>query len=433
MSPGSENPVATMLDRERRSRRRRRLWIGGAAVVALAAGLVAWSVTRSREALEASQRFRTEAITRGDLRVTVTATGTIQAKDTVDVGAEVTGRLVEVRADFNEEVHPGDVLARIDPVPFELEVAQAEARLQNAQAGLLSAKAALEQARITKERQEALAQDGLASPQTLDEVRAAFLRARADLALAQARVAEAQAALQASRTRLSKTVIASPIGGIVLDRKVEVGQTVTAGFQTPVLFTLARDLSQMELLVSVDEADVTRVREGTEATFTVDAWPGRVFPSHVSSIRNVPRTVQNVVTYEAILTVDNQDRVFRPGMTATASLNVQEASQVLRVPSAALRFQPPATPDGSQKKTSPVRLPMMMGPPRMGPRGDRPSDASRNAVPGSPARVFVLRDGVPTPVTFTRGLSDGSFVEVRDGDLHDGDLVVVGMTKEKAR
>jgi len=433
MSQGPENPVASMLARDRKSRRRRRLWIAAGSLVVLGVGLGFWSATRSREAEEASQRFRTEAVSRGDLRVTVTATGTIQAKDTVEVGAEVTGRLVEVRADFNQEVRPGDVLARIDPVPFELEVAQAEARLRNAQAGYLSAKAVLEQARITRDRQEALARDGLASPQALDEVRAAFLRARADLALAEARVAETRAALQASRTRLSKTVIASPIGGIVLDRKVEVGQTVTAGFQTPVLFTLARDISQMELLVSVDEADVTRVREGTEATFTVDAWPGQVFPSQVTSIRNVPRTVQNVVTYEAILTVDNRERIFRPGMTATASLKVQEALQVVRVPSAALRFQPPEDSDASQKKSQPVRLPMMMGPPRMGNRQERGPDSSRNALPGSPARVFVLRDGKPTPVQFTRGLSDGSFVEVRDGDLREGDLVVVGMSQEKAR
>lgn len=422
--------VAGLLAADLKARRRRRR-IAASVVAAVAAAGGGLLVHARINAGASGPQYVTAEVTRGALQLVVTATGTLRARNTVDVGAEVTGRLVEVSVDFNDHVEPGQVLARIDPVPFELEVAQAKARLASARAAVENAAAAGAQAARARDRAEALAAEGLLSKQDLDVARATALRGAADVAAARARVAEAEAALLSAQTRLAKTTIRSPIAGVVLDRKVEVGQTVTAGFQTPVLFSLAADLAEMELEASIDEADVGRVSEGQEATFKVDAWPDRTFSSKVVSIRNVPTVTQNVVTYRAVLSADNADRVLRPGMTATATIVATRVTDAVLVPNAAFRFRPAeaAASDGPQagggRRTH--GLPFLMGPPRMG-GGQRPS---RAADPTVGVVWTVGADGL-VPHRVRKGDSDGERTAVLEGDVTPGMRVVTGIAVPEA-
>ena len=321
----------------RRPWRRWTAW--GVAALALVALLVAW---RSRAANgDGAAGYVTAPVERGDLAVTVTATGTLAALDTVEVGSEVSGRVLQVHVDYNDQVRAGQVLATIDPEQAQARADEAAAQVAAAAAAQRRAAASAEEARQNLARARQLAASGLVSPQDLDASQATARRAEADVASARAQATVAQASHSASRSALQKTQILAPIDGIVLARSVEPGQTVAASFQAPVLFTLARDLREMTLHVDVDEADVGKVREGQPATFTVDAYPGRTFPSEVISLRNVPKTDQNVVTYEAVLAVQNEDQALRPGMTATATIATQRRPGALLVPNAALRFTPP--------------------------------------------------------------------------------------------
>jgi HlyD family secretion protein len=320
-------------------RRWRRLLVWGVAALALLAAFVLW---RARSTgTDGAGGYVTAPVERGDLAVTVTATGTLSAVDTVEVGSEVSGRVVAVHVDYNDEVRRGQVLATLDPEQAQASAQEAAAQVQAAAASLQRAQATAEESRVKLRRAEELAQSGLLSPQDLDTAQATARRAEADIASARAQATVAQAGLSAARSRLQKTEVLAPIDGIVLARSIEPGQTVAASLQAPVLFTLARDLREMTLKVDVDEADVGKVREGQNATFTVDAYPARVFPSNVISLRNVPKTDQSVVTYEAVLAVQNPDLALRPGMTGTATIRTEEKPDVLLVSNAALRFTPP--------------------------------------------------------------------------------------------
>ena len=320
-----------------RSWRRWALWSAGALV--LVALLVAW---RGRAAdRDGEGGWVTAPVERGELAVTVTATGTLSALDTVEVGSEVSGRVLAVHVDYNDQVRAGQVLATLDPEQAQARADEAAAQVAAAIAAQQRAAASAEEARQNLARARQLAESGLVSPQDLDASEATARRAEADVASARAQATVAQASLTATRSSLQKTQILAPIDGIVLARSIEPGQTVAASFQAPVLFTLARDLREMTLHVDVDEADVGKVREGQPATFTVDAYPGRTFPSAVLSLRNVPKTDQNVVTYEAVLGVTNDDLLLRPGMTGTATIATERRPDALLVPNAALRFTPP--------------------------------------------------------------------------------------------
>jgi HlyD family secretion protein len=422
--------VRKVLQQDTRARRRRRtLWIGlsVAAVAVLATGWV--MVRRGGDA--SAPKFRTVEAKRGDLKVVVTATGTLRATNTVEVGAEVTGRLVEIPVDFNDVVKPGTLLARIDPTTFQQDVRQASARLASANAALEGARVSAREAATKLARAEDLAKQGLVSPQDLDTLRTAAARAKVDVAAAQAKVAETEAALEASRTRLEKTAILSPITGIVLNRKVELGQTVTAGFQTPVLFQLATDLAEMELTAAIDEADVGRIAEGLEATFTVDAFPNRTFPSRVSEVRNVATTTQNVVTYEAILTTRNEDRTLRPGMTATTTIVASQVKDALLVPNEALRFAPAPPAAASSGRSSGGGLPFF-GPPRMGGQTQPARPLAQKDAAAGQGTVWTLADGQPVAHRFRKGETDGDWTEVLDGDLKPGDVILVGNNNAKA-
>jgi len=322
--------------RTRRTWVRRGIWV--LVALALLAGLAWW---RARGRAERAPKYVTAPVERGDLAVTVTATGTLSALDTVEVSSEVSGRVAEVLVDFNDRVTAGQTLAVLNPEQARARSQEAAAQVEAASASLVRARATAEESRRKFGRAQELAKAGLLSKDDLDTAQATARRAIADVGAASAQVTVARASLDDARSALRKATVASPIDGIVLSRTVEPGQTVAASLQAPVLFTLARDLTKMKLEVAVDEADVGKVHEGDPATFTVDAYAGRTFPSRVESLHNIASTAENVVTYTAELSVENGDLALRPGMTATANIVTEQKHGVLLVPNAALRFTPP--------------------------------------------------------------------------------------------
>ncbi len=395
-------------------RRRRRIATGTALVLALA---VAWLF--GGEDPTGDIRWTTEAATTGPLVVTVSATGTIQPTNQVEVGSELSGILASVLVDDNDRVTRGQVLARLDTTKLEAEALQSSAELDLARAMLAEREATVEEARAALGRLEAVRESTggrLPSRQDLDTARATLARARASVANAQAQIAVANAKLDFARTNLARAEILSPIDGLVLARSVEPGQTIAASFQAPNLFTIAEDLSQMELEVDVDEADVGQVREGQKAEFGVDAYPERRFPARILQLRYAPETIDGVVTYKAVLEVDNADLALRPGMTATADIVTATVENALLVPNAALRFVPPEPEERDERTLVQKLVPFSR-------RGARPQP--RGAPEGNQRTVYVLRDGAPVAIDVRVGASDGRRTEIRSGELADGDAVIV--------
>lgn len=389
--------VAALLGTEHRPRRR---WISRVLILVLALAALALVVVLAgrRGGPGAGPTYRTAAVTSGDLRVTITATGTVQATTTVEVGAEVSGRILKMTVDANDPVKKGQVLAVIDPEQLRAAVDQASAQLAAADAAIRQAQATRRETTLAADRAQAQVKEGLTSQRDLEAAIAAASRAEAQVASAVANAALARAALSSARTKLDKATIVSPIDGVVLSRSMEPGQTVTAGFATPVLFKIAEDLRRMRLDIDVDEADVGRAREGQEASFTVEAYPSRSFPSRVLLLLNEPKTSSNVVTYKARLAVDNDDRLLRPGMTATATIVADLRAGARLIPNAALRFTPPATGPG------PGGPPGMGGPKRVGEMVDKDRKAVHVVEPGGLRKVLV-RVGA-TDGTHTELLSD---------------------------
>jgi HlyD family secretion protein len=413
--------------KQRKSRR----WLGRVfaliAVLALAGGFFVW---REQQSQAKGETYVTAPVELGDLRETVTATGTLSPLDSVEVGAEVTGRVIKVHVDINDHVEEGQILVELDTEQLKARVEESQAQLWNSQASQKNALATKQEAEAKAARTLELHKRGLVSDQEREAADAALDRAKAQVSSAAAQVTVAQAGLKSAQTALAKAIIRSPITGIVLARSVEPGQTVTAGLQTPILLTLAKDLSQMQLKIDVDEADVGKVKEGQTATFVVDAYPKRSFESKVVRLSNLPKTGTTVITYEGVLTVDNSERLLRPGMTATATIIVSEKKGVLSIPNAALRFQP------TQPKTSSASpglpLPGMGGGMRGGVRLGGGSKA-----PGSPGAkgekkqesVYTLKDGVLTRVAVEVGASDGRRTEIVGGPLTQGSAVVVDVAE----
>lgn len=394
------------------------------AALALAAVVAAIVVVQKRRAEQPTERFITAKAETGDVRETVVATGTLSPLDSVEVGAEVTGRVVRVSADINDQVTLGQVLVEIDPQPLEARLEESQAQLVSAQAALKNAKTTVTEAELKAARTRELHGRGLVSNQELEAAEAARDRAQSSVVSANAQVTVAQAGLKLARTNLGKAVIKSPIDGIVLSRTIEPGQTVTAGFQTPILLTLARDLTQMELRVDVDEADVGKVRQGASATFVVDAYQKRRFQSKVLRLNNLPKAETTVVTYEALLSVDNQERLLKPGMTATATIVASEQKGVLTVPNAALRYEPTSgAPGGGAQARPNLPIPGLGA----GPYGRPP----RSGAGGGGARtrggdaVYVLEAGRPKRVAVEVGVTDGQRTEVRSPELRPGSEVVI--------
>ncbi len=347
-------------------------------------------------------KFETAQIDRGTVAAKVTASGTISSLVTVQVGSQVSGRVAEIDADFNAPVKKGMVLAKIDPRSFEAVLQQAQANEVAARANLTKARVLAADADRQWKRAKELAERKLVAEADRDTAQANADGAHAQVIAASGEVTQAEAARHLAEVNLAYTTIVSPIDGVVISRNVDVGQTVAASLQAPVLFTIAQDLAKMQVDSSVAEADVGKLSPGMPAMFTVDAFPGVKFGGTVRQIRNAPQTVQNVVTYDAVIDVDNRDLKLRPGMTANITFVVAQRENVLCVPNAALRYRPPAAKDGK------------------GDKGDEKDKDKRT--------VWVLKDGTPTPVKIVTGVTDSSMTEVVSGDLSEGDEVITDAT-----
>jgi len=403
---------------DRRKRRQRRL------LIVIAAGLiiilmVLWMRAGKSEAVQ----YKTEPARRGDLTVIVTATGTLQPTNEVEVGSELSGIVKNVEVDYNSKVTVGQVLAKLDTTKIDAQVTQSKAALESAKAKVLQAQATVSETRSKLsqfQKVRELSDNKVPSQSEFDAAEAAYERAKADEASAQAAVSQAQATLEAYETDLSKTVIRSPINGVVLTRSIEPGQTVAAAFQAPVLFTLAEDLTQMELHVNVDEADIGQVKEGQDATFSVDAYPNRTFQAKIIQTRYGSETVDGVVTYETVLKVDNRDLSLRPGMTATADITVLKVENAVLVSNAALRFK--MAEEDSPKTNGGLISAILPHPPR---RDSKPKE--NMIISGNKQQVWILKDGQPTAAAVTTGATDGVMTEILDGQVERGTALITAI------
>ncbi len=402
-------------------RTKRGLIIALAVIVLLAAALILGTGQKS-----AVPRYKTEQVKEGGLTVIVTATGTLQPTNSVEVGCELSGTVKKVEADYNSRVKIGQVLARLDTTKLEATITQSRASLESAKAKALQSRATVVETRAKLaqlRRVRELSRNKVPSQADMDAAEAAFERAKADEASCIAAVSQARATLQANETDLSKSVIRSPINGVVLTRSIEPGQTVAASMTTPVLFTLAEDLSKMDLQVDVDEADVGKVREGQRATFSIAAYPDRTFEARVAQVRYGSSTTSGVVTYKTVLKVDNADLSLRPGMTATADIIVMEIEKALLIPGSALRFTPPA--QAAEKNSTSLVGALLPRPPKT---GSQQRDAA--AENKKQQRVWILKNDQLTAIPVTVGAASGSWTEAKAGDLQPGMDVVVDVLAE---
>jgi len=373
------------------------------AAVALAlAALAAWLVW-GREGGENGEGWITATVERGPITATVLATGTVNPVTTVQVGTYVSGPITAIFADFNSPVSKGQRVAKIDPSPFAVKVQRAEANLVNAKAQVAKARADLDLKRLTLERNAELRRRDLISQNDLDTARSNYDQALAQVGVGEAAIKQAEAELAEARINLGYTDIVSPVDGVVVSRNVDVGQTVAASFQTPTLFQIAQDLTKMQVNASVSESDIGAVHQGQPAVFSVDAFPGREFHGRVVQVRNAPVTVQNVVTYDVVVEVDNADLQLKPGMTATVTVTTAERGDALRVPVRALRFNPDP--------------------------GATPVPVARGRT--APPAVWRVNGGATLErVEVRTGLRDDAYVEIVEGALQPGDVLAVAIKKK---
>jgi HlyD family secretion protein len=394
-------------------RRRRWPWVvmGVSLIVLAAAGVARWRLGPG----QARVSYETVKVDRGRIVVQVTASGTVSALKTVQVGSQVSGRIAELHADFNDNVKKGQLLARLDTQLFKSAVEQARASLAVARSNVVKAQAQLLQAQRQLAREKTLGEEKFLAAEVVENTASSVDTARAALDGARAQAQQATANLNQAQVNLSMSAIYAPIDGVVISRSVDVGQTVAASLQAPTIFTLAEDMKKMEVDAHVAEGDVAKLTAGMPVTFTVDAFPGRKFEGKLRQVRNAAQTVQNVVTYDAIVDVDNAALELRPGMTANVTFVVAERNDVLRIPNAALRFRPPreAWAGGGQ-----------------GARGERPRGAggTGDRAPGAGAAdrkmVFTLDGSTLQPQRVRVGLTDGSYTELVEGNLPEGVALV---------
>jgi len=414
------------------------LWL----VVVLAIGSIAafFYLRRSQSAPE--ETYRVESVEKGDLTMAVTATGTISAVTTVQVGSQVSGIIARLHADFNSPVRQGQLLAELDPTPFEAMVSQRRA-------DLLQAQVQMRRSRVDFERQERLLRDNLAPQADYDA-------AKANLDSAQAQVEQAEAALRQAETNLKYTKILSPIDGVVVARQYDVGQTVAASFQAPTLFTIAQDLTKMQVQADVDQSDIGRIRVGQSARFSVDAYPEQEFHGEIAQIRLNATVNQNVITYPVILRVPNPEEKLRPQMTANVTIEVATVKDVLRVPNAALRFRPTQTQAAAGERAGRGEEKAEGGaPPGRGGAGGVEGRAARGGEgrggfaaaaaqfggavargdPSTRPQAIYLMDstGSPRRVAIRTGISDGKFTQIVEGEVQPGDKVIVGQATSRVQ
>lgn len=373
------------------SRRRPRLsWLIGATAALGIAGTGAWYWWFSGTP---PVQYKTALVDRGPITAIVTATGTVNPVVSVQVGSQVSGKIAQLFADFNSPVKQGQILAQIDQQPFQARVKQARAALKSATGNLAKAKNMTAQRKRERDRMATLRPQAFVSQADLDLAETNYRDAEAQVEVVQAQVDQAQATLSSAELDLGYTTIYSPVNGIVVSRNVDVGQTVAASFQTPTLFVIAQDLTQMQVDTNVSEADIGGVAEGKPANFRVDAYPKQFFEGTVTQVRNAPISIQNVVTYDVVITVDNRDLKLKPGMTANVTIVTAKKESPLRVPNGALRFRMPGVP-----------------------------------VDRKIMQVWVLEEGkTPQQTTVTAGIVDSLFTEIAEGPLKEGDRVVIGI------
>ncbi len=398
-------------------------------------------------------KFETADVTRGDITAKVTASGTLSALVTVQVGSQVSGRLKEIYVDYNSPVKKGQKIAKIDPELLETALLQARANQEAAAADLTKARVTAADSRRQYERTKTLADQGLVARADSDTALATANAADAAVLSAAGKLSQARAALRQAQVNLDYTDIVSPTNGVVISRNVDVGQTVAASLQAPVLFTIAEDLSKMQVDTSVAEADIGRITAGMAAWFTVDAYPKTRFDGVVRQIRNSPQTLQNVVTYDAVIDVANPNLVLRPGMTANVTFVYAQKRSVLRVPKSALRFRPAddilalldGGAGGGTKKTGGTMAGKRQQGAATAPAGAGAATGSSGRRPGrgegrpeaadetdDRSTVWVLKGEKPVAVKIVTGISDGSLAELVEGPLKDGDHLVTDVTNTTA-
>jgi HlyD family secretion protein len=384
--PGKPVPASTIPSLKTGFRKH---WLiaGLASLLAVAIAGTTWWALAARNPVH----YVTAQVTRGAVSRAVTATGTVNPELTIIVGAAVSGVIQELSCDYNTQVKKGQVCAKIDPRPYQTVVDQNKANLAVARAQLEKDKANLAYTKTALDRYAGLLQTHAVSQEAFDNAKNAYDQAVAQIDFDEATIQQHQATLEAAQVNLDYASIVSPVDGTVVSRNVTIGQTVASSFQTPTLFLIATDLARMEVDTNVSESDIGGIKQGNKATFTVDAYPKRTFEGTVSQVRQSPQTVQNVVTYDIVVSVDNADLTLRPGMTAASRIVIDQRADVIRVPNQALRY----TPKG----------------------------LAGTAPPGH-AQVFVLRDGRPVAVPVVTGLDDDSFTEIASGELKPDDLVI---------
>jgi HlyD family secretion protein len=389
-----------------------------ALIVLGVAAVLTWSSVPSLifSASTDAPAYRTAAVERGDVIAIVKAAGTLNALVLVEVGSQISGQVKELYADFNSAVTEGQVIARLDPTMYEAKVAQAQAELEMAEAQTMRAEVALDDAARDLRHKGSLAQRGVVAAGEWERIQNAHKSAEAQLVNSQAQAKQKQALLRQMQIDLERTYIRAPVTGTVVNRSVNSGQTVAASLQAPTLFTIAQDLTRMQVEASVVEADVSRFQAGQPVTFTVDAHPGRLFTGLVKQIRKAPQIVQNVVTYVVVIAADNPDEVLLPGMTANLRVVVAKREGVLKVPNTALRFRPA----GQQQEQA-----------AGGARAEVAGNSAEASAP--PGRVFVLgRKGHPILIPLRLGITDGHVTEVLAGNLIEGQPVIIGPAAQRS-
>ncbi len=419
-------------------------WVPRIVILALVAGGVAFLLIKKPWAKgDAEITFQTVAVGKGAIAAQVTANGTLSARGTVLVGAQVSGRVVELYADFNDKVTKGQVIAKLDASVLQAQIDQAQAAYDLAIANQRKSSVSLADSDRQLKRQQTLKDQQLIAGATVETAEVTRDVALATLSASKAQVNQAAANLKQARTNLTYATINSPVDGVVLSRSVDKGQTVQASLSAPTLFTIAEDLSRMQIDTAVAEADVGRLTEGMKATFSVDAFPGKVFEGQVRQVRNAPTTTSGVVTYDAVIDVDNKDKTLRPGMTANVTFVLSQVADAIKIPNAALRFKPTREQmtaireqfggggrgsdrgdgsDGGGRRGSGMRGSGGGGPRPEGGGGGQPGGMKRDY--GDKKPVYKLVDGKPQMVLVKPGLTDGSATEMLEGDLKPGDQLI---------
>jgi HlyD family secretion protein len=415
--------------------RNNRRWIWAAAIVLV--GGAGGVVLRRKLMTPKVPKYETVVVDRGPIVAKVTATGTLSALVTVQVGTQVSGRIDKIFVDFNSTVTKGQVIAKIDPLLFQAALEQARANYAAAEGNVIKLQARSDDGKLQYDRSQALFDRKAIAQQDLDTARANFRAAEGDLVAAKGNLQQAKAALHQAQVNLDYTTIVSPTTGVVISRSVDVGQTVAASLAAPTLFLIAEDLTKMQVDTSVGEADIGKLKPGMATLFTVDAYPSKVFNGTVRQLRNAPQTVQNVVTYDAVIDVRNSELELKPGMTANVTFVYDQRDSTLRVPNAALRFQPPAD---LARGAGAARPPGGGGPgggagrPK-GPRGAAlagglgPGGRSRHGGVATPDQrtLWALRGGALAPVPVRIGITDGIFTEIDAQQVHEGDEIVTDL------